>query len=308
MLTRANPLGWVLGDKLEPTQINQIDEQIARAIDGVDGGAYSLAQPLVIDGFVSIDGTVALNGNVGGQWSPAQPILIGAAGLRVSGATLEVAQTGTLHVSAGSSLVVNGTGSVFRIGLSGAGELTNGADFTAKAGSSFIVEKNASIELTEGRINVFAGRIQLDATSSVRGANTGDGSLDLGTVLARTSLTSHGPIVKNGSAAYVRERVVPLPAESVALPALAGDLYVIATTGMTGDITITLPALTSDDDGRLVRFVQHTHATGHEVSFAGTAHVAVTSSGQGFSAAFVWEALTGWILADFSTWTTANQV
>lgn len=48
--TRAKPPGWVQGDKLTPTQINHIDVNQSRAIDGTGGGLYTPVAPVRIDG------------------------------------------------------------------------------------------------------------------------------------------------------------------------------------------------------------------------------------------------------------------
>ena len=47
---RANDFGWSKGDKLTPAQINQIDVNQSRALDGVQGGAYSLNAKLSLGG------------------------------------------------------------------------------------------------------------------------------------------------------------------------------------------------------------------------------------------------------------------
>jgi hypothetical protein len=46
----ANPSGWTTGDQLTPAQINQLDTEHAAAIDGTNGGTYTLVAPLVING------------------------------------------------------------------------------------------------------------------------------------------------------------------------------------------------------------------------------------------------------------------
>lgn len=52
----ANPTGWTTGDQLTEDQINQIDLEHSRAIDGTNGGTYSLTSSLIIGGnIVHID-------------------------------------------------------------------------------------------------------------------------------------------------------------------------------------------------------------------------------------------------------------
>ena len=46
----ANPTGWTTGDLLTEDQINQLDAEHAAAIDGSNGGSYTLGNPLSITG------------------------------------------------------------------------------------------------------------------------------------------------------------------------------------------------------------------------------------------------------------------
>ncbi|MBU1785293.1 MAG: hypothetical protein KKG95_08160 [Candidatus Omnitrophica bacterium] len=48
--TRAKPLGWVQGEKVTPTEINHIDVNQSRALDGTNGGLYTPASTLNILG------------------------------------------------------------------------------------------------------------------------------------------------------------------------------------------------------------------------------------------------------------------
>lgn len=57
--SRANPLGWALFEELTSAQMNIIDLNQSRAIDGVDGGVYNLGGPLTINGTVNISNLVA---------------------------------------------------------------------------------------------------------------------------------------------------------------------------------------------------------------------------------------------------------
>lgn len=45
---RANPAGWVKGELLTSTQINQIDVNQSLAVDGTGGGIYTPAAPIAI--------------------------------------------------------------------------------------------------------------------------------------------------------------------------------------------------------------------------------------------------------------------
>ncbi len=66
----ANPSGWVTGDLLTETQINQIDTDHAAAIDGTGGGSYVLSSPLSITGSpvtigtLNVSGVTTINGTI----------------------------------------------------------------------------------------------------------------------------------------------------------------------------------------------------------------------------------------------------
>lgn len=53
-LSRVKPLGWALFEELTSAQMNQLDENVSHAIDGVDGGLYVPSSSITIDGTMSI--------------------------------------------------------------------------------------------------------------------------------------------------------------------------------------------------------------------------------------------------------------
>lgn len=61
MFTRANAFGWSQGDKLTPVQINWIDVNQSRALDGVWGGNYTLGATLSLGGTGGLE--IAGSGN-----------------------------------------------------------------------------------------------------------------------------------------------------------------------------------------------------------------------------------------------------
>jgi hypothetical protein len=61
-LTNPKPLGWAFGELLTSGQMNSIATQLPYALDGANGGPYTLSAPLSIDGdTVTIDQLVAPN-------------------------------------------------------------------------------------------------------------------------------------------------------------------------------------------------------------------------------------------------------
>lgn len=68
--------GWAVGEQLTSAQMNQLDTDHAKAVDGTGGGTYTLTAPLVLNGAnvsvgqdlaVGDDLTVADDANIGGD-------------------------------------------------------------------------------------------------------------------------------------------------------------------------------------------------------------------------------------------------
>jgi hypothetical protein len=57
MFTRVKPLGWALYEELTSAQMNQIDLNLSRAVDGYDGGTYTLNNPITFNGTVNMSGS-----------------------------------------------------------------------------------------------------------------------------------------------------------------------------------------------------------------------------------------------------------
>lgn len=56
--TRVNPLGWALYEELTSAQMNQLDLNVSRAIDGAAGGTYNLSSDLIINGTMQVTNLV----------------------------------------------------------------------------------------------------------------------------------------------------------------------------------------------------------------------------------------------------------
>jgi hypothetical protein len=74
MFSRANPTGWVQGDKLTPPQINQIDVNQSRAIDGTAGGIYSPTETIRIQGSSGLE--IGGTGNAAWVQLSDRPVII----------------------------------------------------------------------------------------------------------------------------------------------------------------------------------------------------------------------------------------
>lgn len=102
----ANVLGWTTGDVLTEDQINQIDQEHANAIDGADGGAYTLSAPLSISGdTVTID-DLEVSGQISGDVTIGSGIsnVAEITGTAIVGSDLDV--TGNANIT--GALTANG--------------------------------------------------------------------------------------------------------------------------------------------------------------------------------------------------------
>jgi hypothetical protein len=98
---RANPSGWVTNDPITAAQINALDLDHSRAIDGTGGGSYTPSANVTIAGassglIVSAAGGITCSGTAGFACSSS------------GGATFS--GSGTATVSATGGLVVSGAG------------------------------------------------------------------------------------------------------------------------------------------------------------------------------------------------------
>lgn len=127
MFPRVKPLGWAFLEILTSTQMNQLDTNVSRSLDGVNGGAYTLAVLLelagaglkVSDVFKIDNATVDITNstvNVNGTtWNFNDPVgfnaLVGllAGALVPSGQTLGMLSGSTFVNSVGATITNDGT-------------------------------------------------------------------------------------------------------------------------------------------------------------------------------------------------------
>lgn len=87
------PGGWAFGDILDEDQLNDLQDELIKAIDGVDGGSYTLSAPLSIDGApVSFGSDVTVGDD----------LILTAAG------STQIPATHTVHIGRISDVVVDG--------------------------------------------------------------------------------------------------------------------------------------------------------------------------------------------------------
>ncbi|MFA5052770.1 MAG: hypothetical protein WC565_01830 [Parcubacteria group bacterium] len=64
MFSRVNPLGWALFEELTSAQMNLLDLNASRAIDGTFGGTYNPSGPININGTLNVTNLVFTGGTV----------------------------------------------------------------------------------------------------------------------------------------------------------------------------------------------------------------------------------------------------
>ena len=147
-LTAANPGGWSLNEVLTSAQMTHLQNELLKAIDGVNGGTYTLASPLQFAGAdvrIAADLEVISGGEINIQSGGALNVLAGGI----------IDFSGDLHISSGGELVVENGGLL---------TMQNGSDMTV-AGTALIdllgtldVNGTGSIEVNGGgAINVTSG-------------------------------------------------------------------------------------------------------------------------------------------------------
>jgi hypothetical protein len=140
----VNPTGWSTGDLLTDTQINQLDEDHASAIDGAGGGTYTLTAPLAIQG-----DTVNITDLIAGDLTISDDLIV-TDDVSIGG---DCQVTGTLNCSSCSSnwtipgnLTVQGSANLGNASgdiITSVGQFSTSSFFTANSSATF----NADVTL-----------------------------------------------------------------------------------------------------------------------------------------------------------------
>lgn len=185
MITPVKDGGWDEEDELKSDEMNAFQERLLKALDGVDGGTYEIANDLVFDG----DGAVVIENEL---------VIADGATINIEG-DLDIEDGANIHIRDGGKLVVH-TGGQIDVG----GELIVqdtgvaiidtelrvrlGADLILEDGGDLLVEANGEIALASGgMLNVGnGGDINLGSGGDINAGNgshinvTGTGQLVVG--------------------------------------------------------------------------------------------------------------------------------
>lgn len=151
-LTAANPGGWALNEVLTSAQVNHLQNELLKAIDGVNGGTYALQSQLAFDGPADlvILGTLEIASGgllsvpVGGDISVFGELTINAAGDLLVDGVIAIRAPGTLEVRSGGEL-----------------DVLSGGDLNVRAGGGITVDSGGQVSFDGG------GILNLNASSVV---------------------------------------------------------------------------------------------------------------------------------------------
>jgi hypothetical protein len=164
MFARVNPLGWAFLEILTSVQMNQIDVNLSRALDGLNGGAYTLAVMLELKGagvkFSSVAEFNAASVNFvgatvdvdsGSTWTFNSTVLFNnlvaftQGGIIPNLATLAIQSGGSLNNNAGGTIVNGGT-------LSNSGRIVNSGAGRIQRRFANLVDANATVTMADGDV------------------------------------------------------------------------------------------------------------------------------------------------------------
>lgn len=172
--SRANALGWGFGEKLTSAQINTIDLNQSRAVDGHAGGAYLLTGPLAFVG-PSTGGSMGVSNTTAAMASPngANLLQLANSGAYMSGAwatytggSLTVASGSTFAVAAGATVTSAPNWSI----TAGTWTYSGGAGITQGSGGQILINSGGGLTASLGSTVTIGGTLNLGigSTNEVR--------------------------------------------------------------------------------------------------------------------------------------------
>lgn len=178
-LSLIKPGGWAFGDLLDEDQMNDLQDELIKAIDGVDGGSYTLGGVLTVGG-----ANIHFTGNV----FVDDDLLLG------TGGSTTVTAGHTVHIQAIENLVVDSESVTLTLPLIPISD--GGAGWAYNTGGGALHPFGGQENLITGRTVIFALPVNIgDVITSIvadviGGASAGHGGVDP-TNKMRLSLLRH---------------------------------------------------------------------------------------------------------------------
>lgn len=176
-LTAVKPGGWAIGEILTSDQMDALQSEMLKAVDGVNGGSYTLGSSLTFAGAdvriaadLEILSTGQINANSGSEINVDSGAQIDVAG------DLNLLSGGDLNVLSGGEIAVDGN---IEVASGGIVNLNSGGRMDVNSGADFNVESGATLDLT--------GTMTVGATGNVNVASGGNVNLQSGADLIAQS-------------------------------------------------------------------------------------------------------------------------
>lgn len=171
MFTRVKPLGWAFLEILTSTQMNQLDTNVSRAVDGLNGGTYTLAVMLELAGAgvkfssvaefaaaaTSFTGTGTVTVGVDTAWTFNNPVLFNALATFAGGFSLPIGASAT--IANGADVTNHGTltndtdGAINNLGvISNEGVIANAGGGRFRRKSVNLPSADTTVTVTDGNV------------------------------------------------------------------------------------------------------------------------------------------------------------
>lgn len=275
-LTPANPGGWSIYELLTSDQANHLQGELLKAIDGQDGGTYTLLDDLVFAGVGEVQvesllrmiaGSSVVADSGSSVTVDGELILSVADGASLSGA-LTVTNTGSVTVAAGGELILqDGADATIELGATLTvddgglidldGAMTVGGAITVLSGGAITVDTFGIIEIDNGGDLIVrnlgdmlvetGGQVTFESGAELAIANPEDVTIDDASVVFRVDLTP-AQITETGGVPDFRPFVPGLPTWLMT-NATADGFIVFKVKVQPGDVITTMRVLLRGEGG-----------------------------------------------------------
>jgi hypothetical protein len=250
---RADLTAWTAAIPLEPSELDALDE-----------GQFA-----------------AINGDDGGTWAPANPIVIGGAGIEFTGAVPvgeDLSVPGTITVPSGGAIDVESGGNVNvesggNVNVAGGGHLHCSGEIHIDDGGRILLQDGGFLFEYSGSEHVHASgstdtyesgsELELDGNVTVSASAKIDEE-ELAVVNEGATYTQTGPRYLSG-AGRIQQRVVVGPDAGANYDGSVADVVIIPAATLSGDRTYVLN-IGATRHGQRITFINYT--TNHGILFS----------------------------------------
>lgn len=254
---RADATAWEAAIPLEPSELDALDE-----------GQFA-----------------AINGDDGGSWAPADPIIIGGAGIEFTGAVpvgedltvdgdITIASGGTITVESGGDINVESGGAINSAGnvnIDSGGRIivNSGGQINELTGAAHTHSSGSTESHASGSTDTYesGSELELDGTVTVSASATIDEE-SLAVVNEGATYTQTGPRYLSG-AGRIQQRVALGPDAGANYDGSVADVVIIPAATLSGDQTYILN-VGATRHGQRITFINYTTNHGILFSSAGT--------------------------------------